>query len=70
MTVTRDSDYTLERKSTPLSEFKCPFEARPVTLGEEHTVTKDGDTYECTCGAAYEWESELHYKITVMPPGA
>lgn len=65
MTVTRNSDYTLERKSTPLSQFRCPREARPDTLGETHTVTLDtGITYECTCGCVFDWESELHYKIT------
>ena len=65
MTVTRNSDYTLDRKSTPLSAGTCPLEARPKTLGQTHTVTDNGDgTYTCTCGCEWTWESELHYEIT------
>jgi hypothetical protein len=61
MTTSCNSDYTLDRRSTPLSEFKCPKAARDIG---EHTVTKgEGISYSCTCGCTFEWESDLPYRV-------
>lgn len=54
-------EITLPRKSTPLSEGKCPDAS--ILIGD-HAVSKTGDgEYECNCGCLFQWQDQMHYKV-------